>query len=366
MTKISLIVTTALLAYAASVSTAEGFTPSSLMGFNTKSTTTTTTSSSSSSSSLHVSVVSSILKNEVTKRVTEVFETESPESAGLSDPSEFNANGQLYKKKRNRRKHNFAATKKFRHEQPDTDFYTLHSSAVSHLEKDMPINDINRAIKRAQNLHDAHDLGTIAAFLMDECDRDWGYGFRGSLLSRTAVAALHMSQVDIATCVIDTRRTFERASMQPYESAAIVRGLMRASQVEQAWEVLEDELRLPLQGTDWSSAESQELLKHRAGVLCSIVSRHFYNGEPQLATRALESLGAMGELLEEYHMGSDDLQLPWSRLVNAAVDCQFNPEECSVDLPSDLSDLVFDAIAAFPCPGRKEECGLDDYLFGEE
>lgn len=147
MTKISAIVTSALLAYAAS--TAEGFTPSSLMGSYSSSM--TSKSSSSSSSSLHVSVVSSILKDEATKRFTDVFETESPESAGLtevtknkssSDPSEFNANGQHYKKKRNRRKHNFSATKKFRHEQPDTDFYTLHSSAVSHLEKDMPMNDI--------------------------------------------------------------------------------------------------------------------------------------------------------------------------------------------------------------------------------
>lgn len=224
---------------------------------------------------------------------------------------------------------------------------------------------LSRAIKRAQNLHDAHDLATIAAFLIDECDKDWGYGFRGSLLSRTAVAALHLQELEIATQAIQTRRIQERASMQPYESAAIVRGLMRAQQIDQAWEVLEDELRLPLAGTDWSTPENQELLKHRANVLASIVSRHFYNGEPQLATRALESLGKMGVLLDELSLEKMDLRLPWTRLVNAALDCQFNPEECSVDLPSDLSDLVFEAIAAFPCPGGEEECGLDDYLFDE-
>ena len=64
--------------------------------------------------------------------------------------------------------------------------------------------------------------------------------------------------------------------------------------------------------------------------------------------------------------GGGDLHLPWSRLVTAALDCQYNPEEeCSVDLPSDLSEMVFEAMGAFPCPGGEEECGLDDYLFDE-
>jgi len=381
MPKISSVVTAAFLAYAAT--TAEGFTPSSLMHSSSAS----TQSLSSGTTALHVSVVSSFLtREEADSKVANVFETETPHSVGVEqvtgatgssssktmtvsphqqDPN--NATQSRRRRRRNRRKHNFGANEEFRHEQPDTDFYTLHSSAVSHLQKDMPINDIMRAIKRAQNLHDVHDLGTIAAFLIDECDEDWGYGVRGSLLSRTAVAALHMGELEIATRAIQTRRIKERASMQPYEGAAIVRGLMRVQQVDQAWDVLEDELRLPLQGTDWNSAENQDVLKHRARVLASIVSRHFHSGEPHLASRALESLGAMGNLLEESHMESGNLHLPWSRLVNAALDCQVNPEEeCSVDLPSDLSELVFDVIAAFPCPGGEEECGLDEYLEFEE
>ena len=221
-------------------------------------------------------------------------------------------------------------------------------------------SSFSRAIKRAQNLHDGHDLGTIAAFLLHECDTHWGYGFRGSLLSRTAVAALHVGKVDIALQAIQARSTQERASMQPYESAAIVRGLMRAGQGSEAWKVLEDELPLM---TDLSSSEAKEVVQHRARVLASIVSRHFYNGEPHLASRALESLAVLGDLLLEQGVILENLHLPWTRLVNAAMDCRFNPEEeCAVDLPSDLSELVFNAMGAFPCPGGEEECGLDDYL----
>ena len=113
----------------------------------------------------------------------------------------------------------------------------------------LPLSFHSRAIKRAQNLHDAHDLQTISKFLIDECDEHWGYGFRGSLLSRLAVAALHMKEVDVAMRAIEARRTHERASMKPLESAAIVRGLMRAQKVDAGWNVLEDELALPLESS---------------------------------------------------------------------------------------------------------------------
>ena len=223
----------------------------------------------------------------------------------------------------------------------------------------------SRAIKRAQNLHDAHDLGTIAAFLQDECDHSWGYGFRGSLLSRTAVAALHMDELEIALQAIQTRQQEERASMQPYESAAIVRGLMRVGQVEQAWKALDDELSLPT--TVENEDQARELVQHRARVLASIASRHFYNGEPDAASRALENLASIGDFLFDHPdiLQEKDLHLPWTRLVNAAMDCRFHPEECSIDLPSDLSEMVFDTMGSFPCPAGEEECGLDDYPFEE-
>ena len=229
----------------------------------------------------------------------------------------------------------------------------------------------SRAIKRAQNLHDVHDLATIAAFLIDECDESWGYGFRGSLLSRLAVAALHMNEIDVANRAIQTRRIYERPSMQPYESAAIVRGLMRAGNVETAWTVLEDELRLPLEGTDLTSQENQQKLKQRALTLTSIASRHLYQGEPYLAARALQSLRTLGGVIEESQIEFEELNMPWTRLINAAAaaNCQESDAlntcehfDSSLEVPSDMTSLVFAAMSEFPCPGGEEECNLDDFI----
>jgi hypothetical protein len=48
--------------------------------------------------------------------------------------------------------------------------YKLHSTAVSQLTADSTAEDVLRAIKRAQKLHDHHDIRVIANFLIDECD----------------------------------------------------------------------------------------------------------------------------------------------------------------------------------------------------
>jgi hypothetical protein len=116
-----------LLAIAAS---ADGFAPTAVQSIHPTST-----------SALHVSVVSGFLtKDEADAKITHAFETETPASVGMQ---EITSPPKSKKgKRRNKRKHNFAATQEFREEKPDTDFYTLHSSAVSHLQKDMPINDI--------------------------------------------------------------------------------------------------------------------------------------------------------------------------------------------------------------------------------
>ena len=229
-----------------------------------------------------------------------------------------------------------------------------------------------RAIKRAQNLHDVHDLATITAFLVDECDEHWGYGFRGSLLSRLAVAALHMNEFETAKRAIETRHVHERASMEPFESAAIVRGLMRINRVEEGWEVLEDELRLPLAGTPLDSSHNKELLKHRARALASIASRHFFACEPYVSAKALTKLGELGSLIDESHMKGGDLDMPWARLVNAASACkkkmtsspapEYKHKDSEVELPEDLSDLVWNAMMEFPCPGDEETCSVDDYF----
>lgn len=229
----------------------------------------------------------------------------------------------------------------------------------------------SRAIKRAQNLHDAHDLTTIGAFLIDHCDEHWGFGYRGSLLSRLAVAALHCGEIELAERAIRTRRIFERASMQPLESAAIVRGLMRVGKVEEAWEVLEDELRLPMDGISLETEGSQELLKERARSLASIASRFFHQGEPYEAARALNELSALGNAIAEADIDDSSLEMPWARLVNAATRCEDIVSNNGWDvkylnsqvlLSPDLTELVWSTMYSFPCPGEEEECSLEDYL----
>jgi hypothetical protein len=125
--------------------------------------------------------------------------------------------------------------------------YNLHSTAVSELTQESTADDVLKAIKRAQNLHDRHDLRVIADFLIDECDVDFAYGYRGSLLARLAVGALHFGNHDVARRAITIRRLEYRPSMMPMESAAIIRGLLRTQNATEAMEILDDELALPLE-----------------------------------------------------------------------------------------------------------------------
>jgi hypothetical protein len=47
--------------------------------------------------------------------------------------------------------------------------HTLHSSqGVSKLDDNTTAEDVVRAIKRAQNLHDLHDVAEIAHFLLEQ------------------------------------------------------------------------------------------------------------------------------------------------------------------------------------------------------
>lgn len=84
--------------------------------------------------------------------------------------------------------------------------YSLHSKAVSHLTEKSTADDVTRAIKRAQNNHDHHDLKVVADFLINECDVGFAYGYRGSLLARLTVAALHFGNQQVARRAIDIRR----------------------------------------------------------------------------------------------------------------------------------------------------------------
>jgi len=82
--------------------------------------------------------------------VWEMFETQTPETVGMKGPgiqssSQIEDATEVSKSKRKtnrrRRKHNYSSQSHLQ-EQPDLDFLTLHSSAVSHLQRDTPVNDI--------------------------------------------------------------------------------------------------------------------------------------------------------------------------------------------------------------------------------
>jgi hypothetical protein len=113
------------------VSTTEAFVPTLLKSHPT--------------SALHVSVVSNFLtKDEAEQKLKQAFEDHTPESVGVQEiadgsPESHSTRG---RKRSRRRNHNYSEKTKFLQEKPDTDFYTLHSSAVSHLQRDTPINDI--------------------------------------------------------------------------------------------------------------------------------------------------------------------------------------------------------------------------------
>ena len=189
-------------------------------------------------------------------------------------------------------------------------------------------------------------------------DQSFAYGYRGSLLSRLAVASLHLQNYDIAERCIIERRISHRSSMLPLESAAIVRGLLRCHHTTEAWEVLEDELSLPLDGSvQWDDdndnkqqrrtttkelnnnnndgelhleeestrrrLEARDKLIHRARSISSIASRHFYEMEPTEAINAVGKLKEMGSIVgNEAGLTAEEVGIPWDRLVKGAALCE--------------------------------------------
>eukprot|EP00980_Cylindrotheca_fusiformis_P029625 scaffold23625_cov137-Cylindrotheca_fusiformis.AAC.10 len=231
--------------------------------------------------------------------------------------------------------------------------YNLHSTAVSELSQESTADDVLKAIKRAQNLHDHHDLKVIADFLIDECDVGFAYGYRGSLLARLAVAALHFNNQDVARRAIAIRRLEYRSSMMPLESAAIIRGLLRSKNATEAMEILHDELALPLEGTRMNATENKDKVKQRALSLGSIASRFFYEGEPSKAVLACKMLVQMGPIVRESKFASGELVMPWLRIIQGAAQCESKRRDGTIraeddDLPCNLIYAVLGAMTTFP------------------
>mmetsp|Transcript_23051 Transcript_23051/g.32478 ORF Transcript_23051/g.32478 Transcript_23051/m.32478 type:complete len:616 (-) Transcript_23051:322-2169(-) len=233
--------------------------------------------------------------------------------------------------------------------------YKLNSQRISILNSNSTAEDVTSAIKRAQNRHDEQDLQTIAGFLLEEVDASYAYGYRGSLLARLAVAALHVSSFELAMKAIEERRLVYRSSMLPMESAAIIRGLLRVHHVNDAIQLLDDELSIPLKGTDLQASESRDRLKHRAAAIASIASRHFFEGEPSMAVKACDMLTEVGPLIREAGLKAEDLTMPWTRIIQGATQCESRRRDGSVvpclpevEMPCNLVYSVLNAMTTFP------------------
>jgi hypothetical protein len=259
----------------------------------------------------------------------------------------------------NHRKHNYADRSEVLQGKraPVAGQYDLNSKRVSKLSKDSTAEEVVKAIKRAQNLHDVHDIRTVERFLLEEAPKSFAYGYFGSLLSRLAVAALHLNEQQVARRALLRRRQDYSSSVLPMESAAIIRGLLRVHNVTDAFQVLNEELGLPpLDTIDLTSDENKERVKHRALSLGSIASRHFFEGEPSYAVQACQLLAEVGPVLRSAGLTADDVPMPWARIVQGAAQCEVGRREgkitpcegVDVELPCNLVYAVLNAMTTFP------------------
>ena len=117
-----------------------------------------------------------------------------------------------------------------------------------------------------------------------------------------------------------------------------------------------------LQGTPLTSSENQERLKWRALALCSIASRHFFQGEPSMSVVACQKLSELGPIVRESGLTAAQLDMPWSRLILGASQCEAGRRDGSVkacegleaDMPCNLVYSVLAAMSTFPSDNNNE------------
>ena len=306
---------------------------------------------------LHVNVATSILRDELGNNSGGGGGT----AKKLSRPERKALERANKRANANHRKHNYADRSEILQGRiaPGEGRYDLHSNRVSKLSKDdSTAEDVIKAIKRAQNLHDVHDIRAVELFLLEEAPKTFAYGYFGSLLSRLAVAALHLNEHQVAKRALARRRQDYASSALPMESAAIIRGLLRVHNVTDAFQVLNEELALPPTGADMTTERNIELIKHRALSLGSIASRHFFEGEHSYAVQACQLLAEIGPVVRSAGLTADDVQMPWARIVQGAAQCEIVRREgaiappcddgAQVELPCNLVYSVLNAMTTFP------------------
>ena len=110
-----------------------------------------------------------------------------------------------------------------------------------------------------------------------------------------------------------------------------------------------------------NSTENRERLKHRALSLASIISRHFFEGEPCMAVVVCNKLVNMGSFIKQAGLMALDLGMPWTRLIKGAAQCEAGRRNGTVipclphvPLPSNLGYAVLHAMMAFPSDNSDE------------
>jgi GTP-binding protein len=205
-------------------------------------------------------------------------------------------------------------------------------------------------------LSDDHDIRNIERFLLEQTDETFAYGYKGSLLARLAVAALHINNHELARKAINVRRKDFSHLMLPMESAAIIRGLLRVHNVTDALEILYDELSIPIAGSDLSEPANQDRIKHHALSLASLCSRHFFEREPSKAVLVCKKLAEIGPIVRESGLQAEDLNIPWARILRGAGQCESGRRDGSVtackgidvEMPCNVGYSVLNAMATFP------------------
>ena len=201
--------------------------------------------------------------------------------------------------------------------------------------------------------------------MLEEVDDHYAYGYRGSLLSRLAVAAMHMNEHDIAAKALEVRKRDHFDVILPLESAAIIRGLLRVHNITDALQVLEDELGIDSNIPDncEDAAIYKEKVKYRALSIASFASRECYEDNSKLAELACKMLREVGPLVRISGLSPEDLNMPWLRIVKGAAQYESHrrkgtiPEELcgpEQEVSCNLIHDVLDAMATFPPENRDD------------
>ena len=128
-----------------------------------------------------------------------------------------------------------------------------------------------------------------------------------------------------------------------------------------------------IQGTPLTSEGNRERLKWRALSLTSIASRHLFQGEPVPAVQTCYKLTELGPMIREAGLTTEDLQMPWRRLILGASQCESGRRDGTVvvletddddddsatttattELPCNLVYAVLNAMSTFPSDNNDE------------